>query len=129
MLTVESNGFSDARMGNVIVWFDGSCLLCAREIALMRWLDLRGTITFQGASPPDAIYPLDRQMLMTRLHVSENGALLSGTEAFAAMWRAIPLLKLLGWATRHPTILAIIERVYIRFLHVRPRIQQALLRR
>jgi predicted DCC family thiol-disulfide oxidoreductase YuxK len=113
-------------MGNIIVWFDGSCPLCAREIALMRRLDWRGAITFQDVSPPDAICPLDRRTLLTRFHASENGEILSGAAAFAAMWRAIPLLKPLGWAARNPTILAMLERAYIRFLNVRPRILQAL---
>ena len=129
MLTGDANHFSDYRMGNVIIWFDGSCPLCAREIALMRWLDWRGAITFHDVSPPDAICPLDRQSLLARFHASENGVLLSGAAAFAAMWRAIPLLKPLGWAAQHPAVLAFLERAYIRFLDMRPRIQQVLLRR
>ena len=129
MLTLKSTGCSDYWMGNVIIWFDGSCPLCAREIALMRWLDRRGAITFCDVSPPDAICPLDRQTLLTRFHASEHGELLSGAAAFAAMWRAIPLLKPLGWAARHPAILAFLERAYVRFLRIRPAIQKALLRR
>jgi predicted DCC family thiol-disulfide oxidoreductase YuxK len=116
-------------MSNVVVWFDGSCPLCAREIALMRWLDRRGSITFCDVSPSDSICPLDRQTLLARFHASENGVILSGAAAFAAMWRAIPPLKPLGWAARHPKVLAILERVYIRFLNVRPHIQRVLLRR
>lgn len=112
-------------MGNVIVWFDGSCPLCAREITLMRRLDWRGAITFQDVSPQDAICPLDRQTLLARFHACENGVILSG----AAMWRAIPLLKPLGWASRNPTILAMLERAYVRFLNVRPRILRTLFRR
>ena len=116
-------------MNGLIVWFDGSCPLCDREIALMRRLDRRGAITFHDVSQPDAICPLDRQTLLARFHASENGVLLSGAEAFAAMWRAIPLLKPLGWAARNPAILVIIERLYLQFLKIRPRIQQALFRR
>ena len=129
MLTAEGYGFSDTRMGNVIVWFDGSCPLCTREIALMRWLDWRGAITFHDVSPPDAICPLDRHTLLARFHASEKGVLLSGAAAFAAMWRAIPLLKPLGWAARHPTVLALLERAYVRFLNIRPRIQRAVAKR
>ena len=116
-------------MGNVIVWFDGSCPLCAREITLMRRLDRHGAITFEDVSPQDAICPLDRQTLLARFHASENGVILSGAAAFAAMWRAIPLLKPLGWAARNPTILAMLERAYVRFLNVRPRILRTLFRR
>lgn len=129
MLTAESYGFNSARMGNVIVWYDGNCPLCTREIAVMRWLDWRGAITFHDVSPPDAVCPVDRQTLLARFHASENGVLLSGAAAFAAMWRAIPLLKPLGWAARNPTILAMLERVYVRFLDIRPRMQRAFRRR
>lgn len=55
--------------------------------------------------------------------------MLSGAAAFAAMWRAIPLLKPLGWAARNPLILALLERLYIRFLRIRPCIQRALFAR
>lgn len=126
MLTIKSNGCSDASMGNLIVWFDGSCPLCAREIALMRWLDRRGAITFQDVSPPDAICPLDRHTLLARFHASENGVLLSGAEAFAAMWRAIPILWPLGQAARIPIIARALERAYRAFLKVRPTLQTRL---
>ena len=54
--------------------------------------------------------------------------LLSGAAAFAAMWRAIPLLKPLGWAARNRLVLAALESLYLRFLRVRPYLQQALRR-
>ncbi len=95
----------------------------------MQWLDRRGSITFYDVSPSDAICPLDRQTLLARFHASENGVMLSGPAAFAAMWRAIPLLQPLGRAARHPKALAFLERVYIGFLSVRPYIQRVLLRR
>jgi predicted DCC family thiol-disulfide oxidoreductase YuxK len=126
MLTVQSNGCSDAIMAILIVWFDGSCPLCAREIALMRWLDRRGAITFQDVSPPDAICPLDRQTLLARFHASVNGVLLSGAEAFAAMWRAVPILWPLGQAARIPIIARALERAYLAFLKVRPTLQASL---
>lgn len=129
MLTGGGEGLRNAPMENVIVWFDASCPLCAREIALVRWLDRRGAITFHDVSSPNAMCPLDRQALLARFHASEDGVLLSGAAAFAAMWRAIPVLKPLGWAARHPAFLAILERAYISFLKVRPRIQRALVRR
>lgn len=72
-------------MAKVIIWYDGSCPLCTREIALMRRLDWRGAIEFHDVSPPDAACPLDRQELLARFHASENGVILSGAAAFAAM--------------------------------------------
>jgi predicted DCC family thiol-disulfide oxidoreductase YuxK len=113
-------------MAKVTIWYDGACPLCIREIAVMRRLDWRRMIDFHDVAPPDAICPVDRQLLLERFHASEDGVMLSGAAAFAAMWRAIPLLRPLGWAARNPVILRLLERLYIRFLSVRPRLQLAL---
>lgn len=109
----------------VKVWYDGACPLCIREIALMRRLDKRGAITFldvaEGADPS---CPIDRATLLARFHAEENGAVLSGAAAFAAMWRAIPLLRPLGLAARSPLVLKVLEAAYVQFLKVRPRLQR-----
>lgn len=113
-------------MRKLVIWYDGACPLCIREIELMRRLDWRGAIEFHDVSSPDADCPLDRKELLARFHASEDGVMLSGAAAFAAMWRAVPLLKPFGWAARNPFILALLERLYIRFLAIRPRLQRAL---
>jgi site-specific recombinase len=52
--------------------------------------------------------------------------MLSGAAAFAAMWRAIPLLKPLGLIARNAFVLGLLERLYNRFLIIRPRLQKLL---
>jgi predicted DCC family thiol-disulfide oxidoreductase YuxK len=110
---------------SVKVWFDGACPLCIREIALMRRLDKRGAMTFfdvaQGADPS---CPIDRAALLARFHAEEGGVVHSGAAAFAAMWRAIPVLRPLGLAARNPVVLRLLEAAYLRFLIVRPRLQR-----
>ncbi len=87
-------------MSNLIVWHDGGCPLCRREIALMRRLDRRGSIQFiDVTTAQEAACPIDPAVLLMRFHASEDGVLLSGAAAFAAMWRAIPLLRPLGFVT------------------------------
>ena len=108
----------------VTVWFDSNCPLCQREIALMRRLDRRGAICFIDACDPMAVCPIDRGDILARFHAQEGGRLLSGAAAFAAMWRHIPLLKPLGWLARNPVILDIFERLYVRFLKIRPYLQK-----
>jgi len=115
-------------MAMLTVWYDGGCPLCLREIALMRRLDRRGRIRFVDAADPDGSCPIDRCTLLARFHAREDGRMLSGAAAFAAMWRAIPLLAPLGQAARIPVVLRLLERLYLRFLKVRPRLQ-ALARR
>lgn len=106
------------------VWFDGGCPLCQREISFMRRLDRAGRIRFIDLSRGDAACPLDKADMLARFHARENGAILSGAAAFGAMWRAIPLLRPLGLAARLPWIAALLEWSYIRFLRVRPRLQE-----
>ena len=118
-------------MGALTVWHDGACPLCQREIALMRRLDRRGAITFIDAAGPDAAAacPLDPATMLARFHAREDGVMLHGAAAFAAMWRAVPLLRPLGLAARNRLVLALLERAYTRFLRVRPRLQRWLRRR
>jgi len=113
-------------MTRVTVWYDGACPLCIREIALMRKLDRRKAIAFVDIAPPDASCPLDRQLMLDRFHATEDGRLLSGAAAFAAMWRAIPLLRPMGLFARLPGVLAVLEALYRQFLKVRPHIQRRL---
>lgn len=113
-------------MTQVMVWYDGACPLCTREIALMRRLDWRARISFVDVTDDAAHCPLDRSVLLARLHASENGQMLTGAAAFAAMWRAIPLLRPLGLLARNRFILQGLERLYLVFLRVRPRLQRAM---
>ena len=112
-------------MPALTIWFDGSCPLCIREIALMRRLDRRRAIEFIDVSQsPAAACPIDRAELLARFHAREDGKLLSGAAAFAAMWRAIPMLRPLGQLARIPAVLGVLERAYLAFLRFRPRLQR-----
>lgn len=90
----------------------------------MRRLDRHGAIRFVDVSGDEAACPVDRATLLARFHASDDGMMLSGAAAFAAMWRAIPLLRPLGIAARRPWVLALLERGYGKFLQVRPRLQR-----
>ena len=112
-------------MSRLVVWHDGACPLCRREIALMRRLDRRGAIRFVDvADPQTADCPIDRRALLARFHAREDGQLLSGAAAFAAMWRAIPVLRPLGLVARNAVVLVLLERLYGGFLAVRPALQR-----
>ncbi len=89
----------------------------------MRRLDTGRRIEFIDASE-EGICPIDRQTLLARLHASEDGVLLSGAAAFAAMWRAIPLLRPIGLLAKSPTILRVLEYAYVMFLKARPILQR-----
>ncbi len=115
-------------MSTLEVWFDGDCPLCRREIAVMRRLDRRGAIAFTDVASGQGSCPLDRAELLARFHAREDGAMLSGAAAFAAMWRAIPLLRPFGLAARNTMVLGLLERLYIAFLRIRPALARRLRR-
>ena len=109
---------------DVTVWYDSDCPLCVREMKLMRRLDKRKAINFvsiQGATG----CPIGTDELMQRFHAQEQGEpIVSGAAAFAAMWRAIPVLRPLGLLARFRPVLWILERLYRGFLVIRPWLQR-----
>lgn len=109
---------------SLTVYHDGACPLCRREIALMRRLDRRRRIAFVDVADPATACPIDRRAALARFHAVEDGRVLSGAAAFAAMWRVIPVLRPLGLIARSPTVLSVLDRLYTRFLQVRPRLQR-----
>lgn len=110
----------------VTVWFDSNCPLCRREIAFMRRLDRRNAICFIDACDPSASCPVDREAALKRFHAEENGRLFAGAQAFAAMWRAIPLLRPLGMVAGWPPVTPLFDRAYTGFLAIRPYLQRML---
>lgn len=93
----------------------------------MRRLDKAGAITFVDVTRENALCPLDKAEALARFHAQENGKIVSGAAAFAAMWRAIPILRPLGLAARNRFVLALLERAYLAFLHLRPFLQKLML--
>lgn len=92
----------------------------------MRRLDWRKLIEFVDVADEETSCPIDRRKLLSRFHARENGVMLSGAAAFAAMWRAIPLLRPLGLLAQNRVILAMLEKLYLAFLRVRPSLQNLL---
>lgn len=89
----------------------------------MRRLDRRGVITFIDAADGTSVCPRDRNELLAYFYARENGAMLSGAAAFAAMWRAIPVLRPIGLIARNTVVLGVLELSYRSFLYLRPALQ------
>ena len=107
------------------VWFDSACPLCRREIWLMRALDWRNAIAFVDIHARDSLCPIDPAVLLARFHARDRaGRLVSGAQAFALMWRQIPLLWPMGQIARIPAVLQLLEHAYLRFLTWRQRRQR-----
>ncbi len=112
------------------VLYDGACPLCRREIGVYR--DLRplsadALVCFADVS--NAAVPLPpgttREQLLARFHVQgPDGKLLSGAEAFLALWAVLPGWRWLAFAGRLPGATWLMERMYRFFLRWRPSLQR-----
>ena len=115
---------SDESTAQLTVWYDSDCPLCIREIRLMRRLDKRKAIDFVSIQSATGC-PISTDELMQRFHAQEAGQpIVSGAAAFAAMWRAIPILRPLGLLARFRPVLWLLERLYRGFLLIRPWLQR-----
>lgn len=90
----------------------------------MRRLDRGAAIVFVDASDERSGCPIERDALMARFHACEDGKILSGAAAFAAMWRAIPLLRPFGLLAKNAVMLRSLEYLYVAFLRFRPLFQR-----
>lgn len=100
-------------MSEFVVWHHLACPLRRREIDWMRRLDRAGAIhLFNVAVTKDASCPVDQNASLVRLYANKDSQPLSGAATFAAMWRAVPLLRLFGLAVCAPFALAIVELAY-----------------
>jgi predicted DCC family thiol-disulfide oxidoreductase YuxK len=112
------------------VLYDGACPLCRREIGIYRGLrpvEAHMQVCFADVS--DVSVPLppgtSREQLLARFHVRSNdGQLLSGAQAFLALWGALPGWRLLAWTGRVPGVAWLMERAYRFFLRGRPALQR-----
>lgn len=107
------------------VYFDGSCPLCQREIALYQHLPTQQPIRWVDVSQPtDCGEGLSCSMAMRRFHVRDSaGRLFSGAAAFSRLWRCLAGWRWLGWATAIPPLSWLAELAYRLFLPVRPTLQ------
>jgi predicted DCC family thiol-disulfide oxidoreductase YuxK len=109
------------------VLYDGACPLCRREIGLYRGLPSSTPVCFADVS--DAAQPLPsgttREQLLARFHVrAADGRLLSGAQAFLALWDTLPGWRWLARIGRLPGVAWLMERVYRLFLRQRPALQR-----
>jgi predicted DCC family thiol-disulfide oxidoreductase YuxK len=109
------------------VLYDGACPLCRREIDLYRGLQSNMPVCFADVSDPASRLPsgTTREQLLARFHVrASDGCLLSGAQAFLALWAALPGWRWLARVGRLPGAAWAMEIVYRLFLRMRPTMQR-----
>ena len=109
------------------VLYDGACPLCRREIGVYRGLKPNAPVCFADISNTAQPLPpgTTREQLMARFHVrGRDGILLSGAQAFLALWAVLPGWRWLALAGRLPGAAWAMERTYLFFLRWRPTLQR-----
>ena len=109
------------------VFYDGECPLCDREISfykrrkgseVVNWIDV-------NSLAKDEIAPcFTKAQALSRLHVQTfDGRIVSGGEAFANVWAALPSFYLFGKLFQTRPFLWFLNGLYWFFLKFRPHIQ------
>lgn len=112
-----------------VVFYDGGCSLCSREIAHYRTLDRGHRVAWidinSGAHLLNAL-GLSREQAMRRLHVLDgDGVMRDGAAAFVALWRALPYYRVLAWVVDQTRAVGLLDAAYDRFAAWRYRRRQA----
>jgi predicted DCC family thiol-disulfide oxidoreductase YuxK len=105
-----------------IVYYDGGCPLCRREIGFyqrqrgaenIQWLNLL------GAEPRQLGADLSPAAAMARFHVRDDGQLCSGALAFALLWQQLPRFRVAGRIAALPGLVHVLELGYRIVLRLR----------
>lgn len=119
----------DQNERRIAVFYDGNCPLCSREITFYRRRNGARAVEWLDVSEigPDEVAPgLTRAAALARFHVRRrDGTLVSGGDAFRALWRALPLFMPAAVLLSLPGLRGLLNRAYNIFLRYRPALQRA----
>lgn len=107
----------------LIVYYDGLCPLCSREIDHYRLKAPAGQVSFVDISTPDFFateHGLDPVAVQKHLHVRLDGRVATGVDAFFAIWEVIPGFRWLRTFLSLPGVNWLARLFYELFAVVRP---------
>ncbi len=115
----EATAADALRRERPVLFYDGGCPLCRREIAHYRRLDRAGRVDWVDLhAEPDLAerYGVRWRAAMQRIHLLEtNGRMVTGAYAFAALWRRLPGYRWLARLLSLPGALPVLDRGYTIF--------------
>jgi predicted DCC family thiol-disulfide oxidoreductase YuxK len=117
---------TNTAVARMTVYFDGSCPMCRREIAIYQRLPQAAALAWVDVSAGENLgADLNCQAAMARFHVRDpQGRLFSGAAAFSQMWRMFPGWRWLGYLSAWPPLSWMFEGAYRLFLPLRPALQR-----
>ncbi|MFC1681052.1 thiol-disulfide oxidoreductase DCC family protein [Pseudomonadota bacterium] len=102
-----------------VVFFDGGCPLCSKEIRHYARLDREDRMEWIDISKDRdllAAFGITYEQAMRRLHVLDrNGVLVDGARAFLAIWSELPRYRVLSRLVYAFRALNALEAAYSRF--------------
>jgi predicted DCC family thiol-disulfide oxidoreductase YuxK len=102
-----------------IMFYDGACPLCSREVAHYRRIDTNNNVSWLDISAhPESLeqHGIGYTAAMKHLHVlNSKGEMLRGAYAFQALWQALPRYRLLAHLVSFPGFLYMMDKVYNQF--------------
>ena len=110
------------------VYFDGRCPLCTREIQFYRRQRGAGNVNWVDVTKVgklDLPVGLTQEDALARFHiVNVKGQLISGGEAFSALWLSLPAFRWAGRFFQISFLAFLLEVMYKIFLPCRPVLQR-----
>ncbi len=98
-----------------VVFYDGNCPVCRREIATYQRLDRAGDVVWRDLNAPGALEDtaLTWEQAMRRIHCrDEHGVMRSGVDAFTVIWSHLPYWHWLARGLRGLGLVRPLEPVY-----------------
>jgi len=99
-----------------VVFYDGACPLCSREIAHYRRLDVHQRLRWVDLTADGETlgrYGLDRIVAARRFHVLDTrGRWQTGAWGFAELWANLPYYRHLAGVLRWSRALPLLDRLY-----------------
>jgi len=123
---MEGGANRDQAVFPLTVFYDGSCVVCAREMRHYMRQEHGGRLLFVDISDPHFVptpYGRSLEEFMAQMHVIDaRGRFYLGVDAFPAIWAALPgrFYRLLGRILLWPGIHCLARFGYRAFARMRP---------
>jgi predicted DCC family thiol-disulfide oxidoreductase YuxK len=108
---------------SLILYYDGLCPLCSREIDHYRKRVRGGTVSFVDITDPSfdaAAHGLDTRSIHRTMHARRGSRVYIGLDAFIALWEAVPGYAWLARLARVPALHEMMRVGYGLFALFRP---------
>lgn len=106
-------------MPKPVLFYDGQCPLCRREIAHYQRLDSDQRVDWQDLFSEQCSldqYSLNPVEAMKVIHaVDHDGNVQPGVYAFMTIWQELPYYRRLAWLLKRLHLVGLLDRAYHRF--------------